>query len=42
MPPQKLTGIDDYYDMLENGVIAGRIEDADEAVIEEARVLAEG
>ncbi len=41
MPPQKLTGIDDYYDMLENGVIAGRI-DADEAVIEEAPVLAEG
>lgn len=36
------SGIDDYYDMLENGVIAGRIEDADDAVIEEARVLAEG
>jgi hypothetical protein len=35
------SGIDDYYDMLENGVMAGRIEDADDAVTEEARVLAE-
>ena len=36
------SGIDDYYDMLESGVIAGRIDDADKAAMEEARVLAEG
>jgi hypothetical protein len=36
------SGYDDWYDVLEGGVIAGRVEDADAAVVEAARVLAEG
>lgn len=36
------SGFDDWYDMLEGGVIAGRIEDADAAVVDTARALADG
>lgn len=35
------SGLDDWYDMLEGGVIEGRIEDADAAVAEAARALVE-
>jgi hypothetical protein len=35
------SGLDDLYDMLEHGVIAGRAEDVDAATIEAARALVE-
>jgi hypothetical protein len=37
----KWSGLDDWYDMLERGVVQGRVEDADAATIAVARALVE-